>query len=123
MYCVIESPYAGDVAGNLTYLRACMQDAFSRGEDPWASHGLYTQPGVLDDVIPEERERGIAAGLRLSRELLRDRERGLRAFYVDRGWSTGMRRALEDSERHGDRTEIRRIGLQLPTPDRDRAPA
>ena len=59
---VIESPFAGDVARNLTYLRAAMHDCLHRGEAPYASHGLYTQPGVLDDLKPEERQRGIAAG-------------------------------------------------------------
>lgn len=59
---VIESPYAGDEATNLEYLRACMADCLRRGEAPFASHGLYTQPGVLDDSKPEERKLGIAAG-------------------------------------------------------------
>lgn len=59
---IIESPYAGDVERNLRYLRACMRDCLLRGEAPFASHGLYTQPGVLDDDIPAERHRGITAG-------------------------------------------------------------
>lgn len=59
---VIESPYAGDVEKNLAYLRAAMADCLARGEAPFASHGLYTQPGVLDDTIPEERDLGIRAG-------------------------------------------------------------
>ena len=44
MLTVIESPYAGDVEGNLTYLRACLKDCVERGESPYASHGLLTQP-------------------------------------------------------------------------------
>lgn len=59
---VIESPYAGDVERNLRYLRACMRDCLLRGEAPFASHGLYTQLGVLDDTVPSEREHGIHAG-------------------------------------------------------------
>lgn len=50
---IIESPYAGDVDANLTYLRACLRDCLLRGEAPFASHGLYAQPGVLDDAIPQ----------------------------------------------------------------------
>jgi hypothetical protein len=46
---------------------------------------LYTQPGVLKDRIPEERRRGIEAGLAW----------GLHAdatvVYVDRGLSHGMK--------------------------------
>lgn len=60
---VIESPYAGDVERNLRYLRACMRDCLMRGEAPYASHGLYTQEGVLDDNDIVERDLGIRAGL------------------------------------------------------------
>lgn len=59
---ILESPYAGDVERNLRYLRACMRDCLLRGEAPFASHALYTQPGVLDDNDPAERELGIQAG-------------------------------------------------------------
>ena len=62
---VLESPYAGtpeEVKINLAYGRACMKDSLLRGESPIASHLLYTQEGVLDDTIPEERKLGIDAG-------------------------------------------------------------
>jgi len=64
---IIESPFAGkgetasermfEEYKNIRYLRACMRDCLLKGEAPFASHGLYTQEGVLDDTIPEERER------------------------------------------------------------------
>src|ERR1019366_4582214 len=60
---IVESPYAGDVAANVTYARACVSDALARGEAPFASHLLYTQAGILRDEVPAERERGIAAAL------------------------------------------------------------
>lgn len=60
---VIESPFAGDVERNLRYLRAALRDCLLRGEAPFASHALYTQPGVLDDGVPAERGLGIEAGL------------------------------------------------------------
>jgi hypothetical protein len=60
---VLESPYSGDVTRNEAYARRCLADSLSLGEAPIASHLLYTQPGVLDDTVPAERERGIAAGL------------------------------------------------------------
>jgi len=59
---VVESPYAGDVERNLSYLRACLADCLRRNEAPIASHALYTQPGVLDDTKPEERKKGMMAG-------------------------------------------------------------
>ena len=64
---LLESPYAGEtkeeLARNVAYARAAMHDCFLRGEAPYASHLLYTQPGVLRDELPEERKLGIEAGL------------------------------------------------------------
>ena len=60
---ILESPYAGDIERNVAYARACVRDSLLRGEAPIASHLLYTQPGILDDDVPEERQHGIDAGL------------------------------------------------------------
>lgn len=60
---IIESPYAGNVEANLAYARRCVRDSLARGEAPIASHLLYTQPTILDDNIPAERQQGIDAGL------------------------------------------------------------
>lgn len=81
---IIESPYAGEVEANVAYARACMRDSLNRGEAPIASHLLYTQPGILRDDVPEEREWGINAGLAWRKVAQ------LTAFYIDRGWSNGM---------------------------------
>jgi len=101
---VIESPYAGDIELNLRYVRACMADCFARGEAPFASHGLYTQPGVLRDEIPEERKLGIAAGLawRDSAEMT--------VVYMDLGISIGMRFGVEDADKKGRPIEYRELG-------------
>jgi hypothetical protein len=92
---IIESPYAGDVDRNLRYLRAAMRDCLLRGEAPYASHALYTQPGVLDDTIPRERDLGITAGV-----AWRD-VADLTVFYVDLGWSAGMLRGFEHCKSNG----------------------
>lgn len=92
---IIESPYAGDVEANVAYARAAMRDSILRGENPIASHLLYTQPGILNDDIPEERERGIAAGL--AWRAVAD----LAVFYIDRGWSGGMMAAKAIYEGEG----------------------
>ncbi len=60
MRVIVESPFAGDFK-NVKYSRECIRDCLDRGESPFASHLLYTQKGVLDDSLPEERQRGIAA--------------------------------------------------------------
>ena len=85
---IIESPYAGDVERNLGYARRCLRDSLRRGEAPIASHLLYTQDGVLDDLIPEERSLGINAGL----EWLTVADKHI--FYMDHGMSKGMKNAL-----------------------------
>ncbi len=88
---IIESPYAGDVETNLRYLRACMADCLSRDEAPFASHGLYTQPGVLDDNDPVQRELGITAGLAWRAVAART------VVYTDLGVTTGMAYGINDA--------------------------
>jgi hypothetical protein len=60
MRVIIESPFAGGHK-NVLYSRRCVLDSLARDESPYASHLLYTQKGMLDDQIPEQRRRGIAA--------------------------------------------------------------
>lgn len=90
---IVESPYAGDIAANVGYARACIHDCLQRGEAPLASHLLYTQPGILRDEIESERWRGINAGLAWME--LADAV----VVYTDRGISPGMRHAIANAER------------------------
>lgn len=92
---IIESPYAGDIEGNVRYAREALVDSLRRGEAPIASHLLYTQSGILDDDIPGERTLGIAAGAQWYRVC--DKV----IFYLDKGWSPGMTtaRAVIDIEK------------------------
>lgn len=92
---VLESPFAGDVDLNLRYLRACLRHSLRLGETPFASHGLYTQPGVLDDTSPDERALGIAAGLEWARKA------HATVAYVDLGISTGMRQGIDHARQSG----------------------
>ena len=117
---VIESPYAGtpeEVQRNLRYLRACMKDCLDRGEAPFASHGLYTQPGVLDDLVPAERDKGILAGFYVSRRL------DARAFYMDLGESSGMHGARTDANEYRQPVEDRLLGGDWSVTDEDRIEA
>lgn len=110
---IVESPYAGKGATqeerdanterNLRYLRAAMADCLRRGEAPFASHGLYTQPGVLDDNHPEERKLGIEAGFAWRRVA------DLTAVYVDIGITYGMEQGLADAHKLGRPIEFRRL--------------
>lgn len=85
---IIESPYAGDVERNVLYARRCVAHALSRGRAPLCSHLLYTQPGILDDKKPSERELGINAGFEwtaVAEEVW---------VYTDYGTSSGMQRGV-----------------------------
>ena len=101
---IIESPYAGDIDANVEYARKAMADSLKRGEYPIASHLLYTQPGILRDEIPDERELGIRAGLAWRR--VADQA----VFYVDRGWSGGMTAARDLYNDEGFPFDIRELG-------------
>lgn len=90
---VIETPYAAkddeQLRLNLLYLRACLRHSLLLGEAPFASHAIYTQPGVLCDELSEERLHGIEAGFAV-RSLF-----SATVFYIDLGMSTGMRLGME----------------------------
>ena len=98
---IIESPYAGDTMANIEYARQCIKDSIRRGESPIASHLLYTQPGILDDDNPAERDQGIAAGLAWLEVA------DLHAFYIDNGISYGMECAMKMSLEMGYNIELR----------------
>ncbi len=88
---ILESPYAGNIQKNIEYGRLCVRDSLLRGEAPIASHLLYTQDGVLDDLIPNERKLGIEAGLSWKKVAEKH------VFYIDLGMSSGMKYAEETS--------------------------
>ena len=100
---ILESPFAGDVARNIEYARACVRDSLSRGEAPIASHLLYTQPGILNDDDESERQWGIDAGLAWSSVS------ELHVFYIDYGMSRGMQYAIESALKNGEKIEKRTI--------------
>lgn len=105
---IIESPYAGNVELNLRYLRACMHDSLvNHHEAPYASHGLYTQPGVLNDNIPAERSDGIHAGFAW-REIA-----DATIVYTDLGITKGMQYGIDHATKHGKPIEYRMIAAQI----------
>ena len=100
---ILESPFKGDVALNITYARACVADCLRFGESASVSHLVFTQPGILDDNIPEERQLGIDAGL-----AWRHVSDGSVA-YVDLGISGGMQYGLDLAQASGKTTERRKL--------------
>lgn len=102
---IIESPFAGDAQANKEYLKRCMKDCINRHESPYASHGLLTQTGVLDDEIGKERVFGIELGFAW-REVA-DKT----VVYSDYGISKGMRFGIEHAKKIGKAIEYRQIGV------------
>lgn len=104
---IIESPYAGDtedeINANVEYARAAVRDSLLRGESPIASHLLYTQPGILDDKIAEERRQGIDAGLAWRRVA------DATVVYDDLGISEGMEYGIAAAIADGIPVEKRKI--------------
>lgn len=94
-FVIIETPYAGDVVTNVVYARACLRHSLLLGEAPFASHLLYTQPGVLDDLKVDERNLGIGAGLELAKRA------DLTVVYTDHGISDGMQRGIDAARAAG----------------------
>lgn len=107
---ILESPYRGrdkyETERNKAYARRAMHDCFRRGEAPFASHLLYTQPGVLRDDDPGERALGISAGLQWGAHA------ECTVVYVDLGISGGMSQGIHAAEEAGRTVEFRRIGQQ-----------
>ena len=103
MKVILESPFAGDTEKNIEYARRCMADCLKRGEYPFASHLLYTQKGILDDTIPEERELGIRAGLIWAE--VADKT----VVYIDHGITPGMARGIKHADEDGRKVEYRHL--------------
>ena len=101
---ILESPFKGAVERNTKYARACLNDCLQRGEAPIASHLLYTQPGVLDDTVPEDRRLGIDAG----HAWLAGAEAVV--LYVDHGVSRGMSVGIQRAKEAGVPIEWRLLG-------------
>lgn len=86
---VLETPFKGkdwtDTDENIRFARLCGHDSIAcHGEAWFASHLLYTQEGVLNDKIPEERELGIEGGFAWKEVS------DLTVVYINRGISRGM---------------------------------
>jgi len=100
---IVETPFKGDNEKNIQYARACLRDCFMRGEYPFASHLLYTQPGILDDNIKKERELGIKAGLCWGKFASKT------VIYTDLGISGGIKKGIERAKNDGRKIEYRKL--------------
>ena len=99
----VESPYAGYVDYNTAYAKACVNDSLKRGEAPYASHLFYTQEGLLNDTIPEERKLGMEAGKiwELAAEV--------NVLCIDLGISSGMVWGAKEAFKEGREVKFRDV--------------
>ena len=104
---IIESPFKGnnyeETAINILYARACIHDSLLKGEFPFASHLFYTQDGIHDDKIEEERGLGIKAGIAWGKVTKK------RIVYTDRGISKGMEYGIKSAKEEGQLIEYRSL--------------
>lgn len=111
---LVESPFSGPTPEqeeeHIRYARACIKDALSHGEAPLASHILYTQPGILDDDIPHERQWGIDAGIEWYTVA-----QGC-VVYTDYGISKGMQYGIDRAVKQGIPVEYRTVPGWKTTP-------
>lgn len=98
---LVESPFSGETERNVIYARKCLADCFKRGEYPFASHLLYTQPGVLDDTNSKERELGIEAGL------VWGAKSDATVVYLDHGITSGMEHGINRAKKEKRKIEYR----------------
>jgi hypothetical protein len=104
---IVESPYAGKgpaaIELNVLYVRAALNHCLHNGDAPFASHGLYTLPGVLDDQVPEDRALGMKAGFAFIETTVAT------IVYEDLGVSGGMISGIKIALELGHPIERRRI--------------
>jgi len=109
---ILESPYGADdeegIKRNVEYARACVRDSLLRFEAPIASHLLYTQPGILKDEIPAERNMGISAGLAWRHVA------DATVVYTDFGISPGMEHGIRLAKEAGIPVEKRSLFRSAP---------
>lgn len=98
-----ETERTWDSVRKQDYARACMRDSLYRGEAPYASHLLYTQPFVLNDADVHERAMGIEAGLAWKRVA------EATIVYTDLGISEGMQMGIDRAQEEGRSIEFRKL--------------
>ena len=114
--CVfLESPYSGDIDRNVRYLKLCKYDCWVRNEMPCASHDDMTQhPAKLDFYVSDydkewdvyTRDEAINGSHSLRKLCIKT------VFYIDLGWSSGMKSALKYCKDNNILFEIRKLNYE-----------
>lgn len=112
---VLESPFSGDIPVHVAYAQRAMTHARSKGEVVIAPHLMWTQhhkcpDHFVSDYDPKYQVEngGRDAALKQIHELRR--RVNVVVFYIDYGYSSGMKDGLEQCKRDGIPMEERCIG-------------
>jgi len=95
MIVILESPFeTGDAGFSRIYAIECCVDSFKRGETPLAGHLLY--PQIVDDITSKDLRETVNDAIFQfyiwAKKIV---------FYLDHGWTDGMRRARARAENLG----------------------
>lgn len=108
----IESPYSGDIDRHVRYLMLCGFDSYQCGEMYCSSHSQMTQhPAKADYFVSDYKPEWDV----FTRDEAIDRAHVLRnkcdkvVFYIDLGWSSGMKAGRQYCDDHDIPYEIRKV--------------
>lgn len=110
---VLESPLSGNFDQNIAYAQRSMVDSRLRGEIPLVSHLLWTQHHLCPQHFVEDiDEKYFVVGREKSLEDIKTLRRmtGKVIFYLDYGWSSGMKAGLEHCQKENIPYETRTLG-------------
>lgn len=117
---MLESPYSGNIDRNLRYLALCGIETTSLYDECYyASHGLMTQHPrsknfFVSDYEPKWDVLTRDTAIELSQRIRIRCDKTV--FYVDLGWSSGMKMAKKYCEDHNLPYEVRHLDIdQLST--------
>lgn len=120
---MVESPYSGDIDRNVRYLQLCMAECgVLHNELPYASHAIMTQHSRCKNhyVSDYNKKWNVLTrdyAIKVSQRMRHRCDRTV--FYIDRGWSTGMKAAKLYCQTHGLPFEERQLnakGLAVKVP-------
>ncbi len=113
---LIETPYSGDIEGNIAFCRKCMLDSWKKKEIPIATHLLWTN--FHGDFVADDDKDNTVMGREWALQcgdMLRHKKTDLVVFYIDKGWSSGMKHAMEQCLRRNIPREIRYLDPNHPS--------
>jgi len=106
----VETPYMdedhGNVARNILYARACVRDSLMRGETPFALNIFYSQPGIIDDSVSDERR----IAIQTVDKLIGAFPDAVTAVYEDLGISKSMQYGIDRATLSRRKVEFRKLG-------------